>query len=490
MKKYTLLWHVFELQDNAYNFLERYIQRMDQYAHTHTISPEIVDDIKYSMVEKLYRYETPINEKDVIEVANSLGEPEDMFEEHYTWDNSEKSTFNWNWFSRPTFIDKEKPLIRWVCYWIAKKCNISVRITRLIAIVLAFVNGIGLAWYAVAAIFVPYKDKKKTTWLIGNLFFEMVRIALWLFIISSLLPLVFGAIVWTGILLFTPEVGSQSISPWIPQYMYRVMWAVSIACVILLIWSIGALLKQKWINKSVALVSTIIVIIGGLVTAWTVYKTVIQVTSHPIDTTQTFVFSWADMLWKGIMINLDWIKEWEKFFEDIPTSELRTHIIASSGNDLVVTVDTTTRAWSDKQGEYNVSKLNPIDITGSLNSLLITSPKNVFNEQVPFAFVSRTITIAVPANKEIIFVGNKRVNAWLESYYMEQVSPWIYRDWTCDNEEIYIYDTKTRKFICKNITWTTRKLETDIYEDSEYSWKEAQDMPPMNNDYNNENMNR
>lgn len=79
MKKYTLLGHLFEMEDRAMLFLERYVQRIDDYAKTKAISTDILDDIKYSIVEKLYRFETPITEKNVMEVANQLGEPEDIF---------------------------------------------------------------------------------------------------------------------------------------------------------------------------------------------------------------------------------------------------------------------------------------------------------------------------------------------------------------------------------------------------------------------------
>jgi hypothetical protein len=79
MKKYTLLGHVFELEDNAHHFLARYIERIEQYAASHHIAHDVIDDIKYSIIEKLYRYETPVTEKQVIEVANSLGEPEVIF---------------------------------------------------------------------------------------------------------------------------------------------------------------------------------------------------------------------------------------------------------------------------------------------------------------------------------------------------------------------------------------------------------------------------
>lgn len=106
MKKYTLLGHVFELEENAYHFLVRYIDRIEQYAGKHGVSQEVIDDIKYSIIEKLYRFETPVTEKQVLEVANSLGEPEVMFDE--TADEGEEKTSR---RKRTFLIDKEKPMI-------------------------------------------------------------------------------------------------------------------------------------------------------------------------------------------------------------------------------------------------------------------------------------------------------------------------------------------------------------------------------------------
>jgi len=81
MKKYTILGHVFELEDQAHHFLVRYIERIEQYAKDHAITQDVVDDLKYNIIEKLYRHDTPITEKQVIEIANILGEPEVMFDE-------------------------------------------------------------------------------------------------------------------------------------------------------------------------------------------------------------------------------------------------------------------------------------------------------------------------------------------------------------------------------------------------------------------------
>ena len=38
MKTYKLLWHVFQMEDRAYSFLESYVNRIDTYANEKEIS--------------------------------------------------------------------------------------------------------------------------------------------------------------------------------------------------------------------------------------------------------------------------------------------------------------------------------------------------------------------------------------------------------------------------------------------------------------------
>ena len=111
--------------------------------------------------------------------------------------------------------------------------NVSVRIMRIIFIILAFLNGTGLILYVILALFVPYKDKRKTTGVVGNVLFEIVRAVFRLFILSAIIPATVAAIVVTGLMFFTPVIDNQSIAAWIPQYMYLVAVLISIALTLL-----------------------------------------------------------------------------------------------------------------------------------------------------------------------------------------------------------------------------------------------------------------
>lgn len=122
MKKYTILGHVFELDSHAHAFLTRYIERIDETAKAQHISRDVLEDIKYSIIEKLYTYPTPITEAQVMNLAEAIGDPEDIFESK----NNETTDIADEASRLQRRFGKDKPMIRGVCYWISKSLNISV----------------------------------------------------------------------------------------------------------------------------------------------------------------------------------------------------------------------------------------------------------------------------------------------------------------------------------------------------------------------------
>ena len=60
------------MENRAYSFLESYVNRIDTYAEEQELSEEILEDIKYNIIEKLYTSSTPIREDLVIELAESI----------------------------------------------------------------------------------------------------------------------------------------------------------------------------------------------------------------------------------------------------------------------------------------------------------------------------------------------------------------------------------------------------------------------------------
>lgn len=454
MKKYTLLGHVFELEDQAHHFLVRYIERIENYARDNSISPEVIDDIKYSIIEKLYRHETPITEKQVLEIANSLWEPEVMFDEDA--DPAAPKKFSRN--NRRNFgaIDREKPLIRWVCYRLAKSLNIPVRIVRLLFVVLTLLHGTSIFLYIILALFVPYRDKKKTTGKIGSILFELVRIALRLFVIFMLLPLVGGTLFGSWILFFTPEIANQSFTQRVPQYMYVTAGAITVSLLALLIGAIGWLFKQRRLNKTLAFLAVIVVLIGAVITAWTAYRTfmIVSNTWTTIQQTQTFpaqAWSWIVTIDIGVV----WKRNHDWSLHDIMEVDLK--VVPASWTEIVVSVDTLMRWMWDANVQKAADVLIPVEITANETGLSLLSNERMFSESVPFTLMRRTITIAVPTNKEVVFAD---LDHTIELSRGNQYSEFVtgdskngrgrYRFWSCQND-ILVYDQLDNRFRCKNI---------------------------------------
>ena len=80
----------FSMEGSAKTFIEKYLSRIQKYAENHAISEEVVDDLYQGIFEKLCVFEGNITQKELVDLVNSLGEPEDIFEEEINHSPREK----------------------------------------------------------------------------------------------------------------------------------------------------------------------------------------------------------------------------------------------------------------------------------------------------------------------------------------------------------------------------------------------------------------
>lgn len=475
MKKYTLLGHLFEMEDRAMLFLERYVQRIDDYAKTKAISTDILDDIKYSIVEKLYRFETPITEKNVMEVANQLGEPEDIF-----WDISfgEKTADTAKKNKLTSFLGKERPIIWWVSYWIAKSLNLPVIFVRIVFLVALFVYSTWFWAYLILALFVPYSDKKKTTGKIGNLFFEIMRVVLRLFVIWVLWFLLLGSLGLMWFATLTPPIGNQVIWPWIPKHMYFVGWFVILALIALFIWSLGSLFKKKFINKTVALLSSILIIAGWIVTAGTIYKYMFGWQETPqAQVHTTTVLSWYNTSWSvsgdilKINIHGEYARTRSPFFSDDYEWFATLKVLPATGDQITIVESMSMKAPTEKQLEKNKTLINSITMTYTGNILDVRIPRGYFKQNVPFAFAERYVTIYIPKN--ITFAVDSSAVRWRGdlnnlAHMQEKIEDGKKYIGYCDAESMYSYDTTENRYVCDTIRRYPQNRADDSYRNEYY----------------------
>jgi len=184
MVEFKFQWQKFKMEDSAKEFLEKYISKIKKYAESHNVSDDLVDDIYQSILEKLFELKWEISQKKVVQIVNSIWEPEDIFEDESEttliqnasesnrknenksdlkrYENLQKT----NW-ARP----RDKSILLWVCAMFGQSTWINRRIWRILALFWAFLIfsydaemcflWICCCWgYILLALIFPIKDKE------------------------------------------------------------------------------------------------------------------------------------------------------------------------------------------------------------------------------------------------------------------------------------------------------------------------------------------
>ena len=411
MKKYNLLWHVFELEPRAHDFLASYVTRIETYAATNNITKDILDDLKYNIIEKLYTAKNPINEAFVMNLAETIGEPEQIFDT--TTDEDEEIAQDTTFLNR--HLGKEKPMIWGVCYWIAKSFNIPVARVRLLFFIAIFIYGTTIWLYPLLALFVPYEDKKKSSGQVGNLFFELIRGIIWtgifFFLWASIVGLIGGIVAYTGF----PLLSNQSIQEIFPPF-YPLASIALISLIILWIGSLGSLLKKEWISKTRAMICIVILFITGLFTGICGYHEFVQYNNNKIDTSKDVV---AQLTTPSDTILLTINGEQGQSYNYFPMffgDEFNRaglfqeiEILPSEGNKVIVEIEDQFNIINNKQKDTIMSKRTQITAQTSGNTITLDIPSTIFSEKVPFSFAERVINIYVPTNKTIQYINNSQL---------------------------------------------------------------------------------
>ena len=465
MKTYKLLWHVFQMEDRAYSFLESYVNRIDTYAKEQEISKDILEDIKYNIIEKLYTSQTPIKEAFVMNLAENIWEPEAIFD----WrdmgemgENSEPSNLFQRWFG------VNRPQIWGVCYWISKSLNIPVMWVRLFFLIAIPLWGLSVWVYPVLALFVPFKDKGQTTWKNWNLFFELVRIGLWLMILFTL-----GALFLWGVMAITlfssfPTISGQVVQ-WVLPRFYPVAWVGMAALSILLIASLGALFKQQWFRKWIILTALVTLllswVIGGILGANQWFQ--ILGTNHIEHKTQLLSNEKID--WKNLKITVD--SDVKRYLSPLGTYGgwffgIEGRFWRAEHIQFIASENDTISAWVEteflpinKNPETIVSKLSPVQskFDKENSELSIHFPAQMFSSLVPFVGAQRRVVISVPKDMTINYKNSTLgLSDNISSRHSIDMKDSVWYE--CLNKDVLFFETNTNRRVCKNAV--SRIVET------------------------------
>lgn len=474
MKKYNLLWHVFELEPRAHDFLDRYVQRIETYANKN-LNKDILDDIKYNIIEKLYTASSPINEAFVMNLAETIGEPEQIFDNKDSQD--EDPTTKTNLLER--WFGKEKPMIWGVCYWIAKSLNIPVSIVRLIFLIAVFVYGTGLWLYPLLALFVPFKDKKITTGTTGNLFFEVIRVIIWLGVIFFLASALFGSLVGFTVLSILPTLSNQSLQAIVPTYLYPLAILALVSLVVLVIGSLGALIKKAWVSKTIAMIA-IIIIIGSSITAGITWFATVSTYNYNPKTTDTQTLGTLITDQDTIIINLhsdqkltkgNYFGDWfgEEFSN--PGAFQSIELLPSENNEVRIEVADEFNILPTDKSDNIMNKRSQVITIATGNTIDITIPNNIFSQKVPFVFAQRTINISIPTDKKVIYNNNSNLRYGTPSTWYEYNNEEDYPNKAiyCNDKSSFTFYPEFKDWRCADTSFSevNKDRGTDHYESSD-----------------------
>lgn len=152
----------FIIEEDAYELLQDYIDRLTVVLKNEEGSLEIIEDIELRIAEicssKLNDNKTVIELADIEEILEALGDPSEYVEgEDYSEDSSgsesKQSTFNKT--DRRLFRDIDGATLGGVCSGIANYFNIDIVIVRAVFVVLGLFGGFGIPLYLVLWVIIP-----------------------------------------------------------------------------------------------------------------------------------------------------------------------------------------------------------------------------------------------------------------------------------------------------------------------------------------------
>ena len=151
---------LFHIDDTAYNKLKRYLESIKRSFSGTAGSEEIIADIEARVaelfLEKMENERQVITQKEVDEVINVMGQPEDyMVDEDIFEDEPKKSQTQTTSKTKKLYRDIDEKYIGGVCSGLEHYLGIDALWIRLIFILLAVFTGFGLIAYILLWILVP-----------------------------------------------------------------------------------------------------------------------------------------------------------------------------------------------------------------------------------------------------------------------------------------------------------------------------------------------
>lgn len=502
MQKLNINGKNYSLPNNAADFLRKYLERLKEYTVDKKIDLELYQDIEERVAEKLDKLGKRISQKDVVDIVNSLGEPEEIFsdfeeEETPIMDTITKNgetffkivkenTIKATDYSKKKFkeikqklddeqvVEKTKEKGKNVFQKVKNKAGkIKDNIEKKQEEKKTETHQKAQKEEFKEAQPEQSKEKKGFFGIIFGFFGAIIRMIknfiififglIWTiliftfkflqwclsFIIFGTLGFFFLAIV-IALLIIAPltyinfVIDNQEVFAYVPEIAQWSFIVMFVSGTMLMSASFSAALKQKWIPRFVTFIATtafFIGLFGSLIGAYTV------VNEYTNEYSKEYVFEFPEFMEEEVLLenfyDVHKAKLDDSFNLILPPGETFVKLEKSSDNILRFKINAYIRAHNQSKADKILAELVPVDITQIEDVFSISRTENqFFKNTVPLSILYYRVTAYVPENVGVNF----------------DKAGWKY--WC---EDALVYSEEEERFVCeKNTDDGNEEIEEEI----------------------------
>lgn len=118
-------------------------------------------------------------------------------------------------------------------------------------------------------------------------------------------------------------------------------------------------------------------------------------------------------------------------------------IIRTTGENIEVKIKTTIFGQSEEHLNDAVTKLQPLDVSGNLNTLTLSRTGKIFTSEIPFAGVHRHVVIAVPLSRDVYIDKD-----WRTNMYVQNDDTGLGRGYCA--ARVFVYSPDADEYRCRN----------------------------------------
>ena len=441
----------YSLPKSADSFLKNYLERVKKYTEDKSIDIELYQDIEERITEKLDGLKKKATQKDIVDIVNSLGEPEEIFayiesSEPSLLDSISKDTnsiFKEIKKGTVSIFKTGKKGLKKVKQEVEKEIKEDKKIEK--AVKHAGEKVTKVVQKTAETIEKKHKEKKfgKVITSFFSTVFNLIKKVICLvarigffgaltfgFLMLSIFMLVIGPMSFVD---FTIE--NQVLFAHLRNSTQWGLLAIFIGSITLTIGFFGAIFKQKLIPKFIGSLA-FIAVAGGVF--WTLISAYSGLNEYANEYTQSYEYSFKVEDNQDITLSnftrLHKNNQGRNLNLELPPSETSITFKKSQDNTLTFTIDANIRASSQDKADNILKELNPVQVEKEDNTFTAIRDKGpMFSNPVPFSFLYFDVIISVPQNNKI------SIDEWYRDY-IDNVG-------YCYNADI-IYNSEQKSFEC------------------------------------------